>query len=91
MTKKRPSVQVTHSAICVLRFRTLPALRAAFLPALPRGDGVVFAPLRPHLLRPRKVLRRGDYAHGGEVFDYGNGEWVVTAGGGEEIARWELA
>ena len=30
-------------------------------------------------------------AHGGEVCDYGNGEWVVTAGGGEEIARWELA
>lgn len=30
-------------------------------------------------------------AHGGEVVDYGNGEWVVTAGGGEEIARWELA
>jgi hypothetical protein len=29
--------------------------------------------------------------HGGEVVDYGNGEWVVTAGGGEEIARWELA
>ena len=30
-------------------------------------------------------------AHGGEVCDYGNGEWVVTTGGGEEIARWELA
>ena len=29
--------------------------------------------------------------HGGEVVDYGNGEWVVTTGGGEEIARWELA
>ena len=29
-------------------------------------------------------------AHGGEVSDYGNGEWVVTAGGGEEIARWEI-
>ena len=28
--------------------------------------------------------------HGGEVLDYGNGEWVVTAGGGEEIARWEI-
>ena len=38
---------------------------AAFLPAFPRGDGVVFASLRPHLLRPCKVLRRGDYAlHG---------------------------
>ena len=30
-------------------------------------------------------------AHGGKVCDYGNGEWVVTTGGGEEIARWELA
>ena len=29
-------------------------------------------------------------AHGGEVVDYGNGEWVVTSRGGEEIARWEL-
>ena len=28
--------------------------------------------------------------HGGEVVDYGNGEWVVTSSGGEEIARWEL-
>ena len=28
--------------------------------------------------------------HGGEVVDYGNGEWVVNAPGGEEIARWEL-
>ena len=28
--------------------------------------------------------------HGGEVVDYGNGEWVVTTRGGEEIARWEL-
>lgn len=30
-------------------------------------------------------------AHCGEVVDYGNGEWVVTSKGGEEIARWELA
>ena len=46
-------------------------LCAAFLPTLPRGDGVVFASLRPHLLRPRRVLRRGDYAlHGlGDGFD----------------------
>ena len=29
-------------------------------------------------------------AHGGEVVDYGNGEWVVTSKGGEEIARWEI-
>ena len=29
-------------------------------------------------------------AHGGEVVDYGNGEWVVTSSGGEEIARWEI-
>ena len=29
--------------------------------------------------------------HGGEVVDYGNGEWVVTSSGGEEIARWEIA
>ena len=28
--------------------------------------------------------------HGGEVVDYGNGEWVVQSAGGEEIARWEL-
>ena len=28
-------------------------------------------------------------AHCGEVVDYGNGEWVVTSKGGEEIARWE--
>ena len=28
--------------------------------------------------------------HGGEVVDYGNGEWVVTTRGGEEIARWEI-
>ena len=30
-------------------------------------------------------------AHGGEVVDYGNGEWVVTSSGGEEIARWEIS
>ena len=30
-------------------------------------------------------------AHGGEVVDYGNGEWVVTSRGGVEIARWELS
>lgn len=30
-------------------------------------------------------------AHGGEVVDYGNGEWVVQSSGGEEIARWEIA
>lgn len=29
-------------------------------------------------------------AHGGEVVDYDNGEWVVTSRGGEEIARWEI-
>lgn len=29
-------------------------------------------------------------AHGGEVVDYGNGEWVVNSTSGEEIARWEL-
>ena len=29
-------------------------------------------------------------AHGGEVVDYGNGEWVVNSAGGEEIARWEI-
>ena len=29
-------------------------------------------------------------AHGGEVFDYGNGEWVVITRDGEEIARWEI-
>jgi hypothetical protein len=28
--------------------------------------------------------------HNGEVVYYGNGEWVVTSRGGEEIARWEL-
>ena len=30
-------------------------------------------------------------AHGGEVVDYGNGEWVVTSKGGVEIARWEIS
>ena len=30
-------------------------------------------------------------AHNGEVVDYGNGEWVVTSSGGEEIARWEIS
>ena len=30
-------------------------------------------------------------AHGGEVVDYGNGEWVVTSSGGDEIARWEIS
>ena len=29
--------------------------------------------------------------HGGEVLDYGNGEWVVNSRSGEEIARWEVA
>ena len=29
-------------------------------------------------------------AHGGEVVDYGNGEWAVSSRSGEEIARWEL-
>ncbi len=29
-------------------------------------------------------------AHGGEVLDYGNGEWVVNSRSGEEIARWEI-
>ena len=29
--------------------------------------------------------------HGGEVVDYGNGEWVVQSASGEEIARWEIA
>ena len=28
--------------------------------------------------------------YGGEVVDYGNGEWVVQSAGGEEIARWEI-
>ncbi len=28
--------------------------------------------------------------HGGEVVDYGNGEWVVNSRSCEEIARWEL-
>ena len=28
--------------------------------------------------------------HNGEVVYYGNGEWVVTSRGGEEIARWEI-
>ena len=28
--------------------------------------------------------------HGGEVVDYGNGEWVVNSSSGEEIARWEI-
>jgi len=28
--------------------------------------------------------------HGGEVVDYGNGEWVVNSPSGEEIARWEI-
>ncbi len=27
---------------------------------------------------------------GGEVVDYGNGEWVVNSCSGEEIARWEI-
>jgi hypothetical protein len=27
---------------------------------------------------------------GGEVVDYGNGEWVVNSRSGEEIARWEV-
>ena len=30
-------------------------------------------------------------AHGGEVVDYGNGEWVVMSKGGVEIARWEIS
>lgn len=29
-------------------------------------------------------------AHGGEVVDYGKGEWVVNSCSGEEIARWEI-
>ena len=29
-------------------------------------------------------------AHGGEVVDYGNGEWVVNSRNGEEIAHWEI-
>ena len=29
--------------------------------------------------------------HNGEVVYYGNGEWVVTSRGGEEIARWEIS
>ena len=29
-------------------------------------------------------------AHGGEVVDYGNGEWVVNSPSGEEVARWEM-
>ena len=62
MTQKWPSVQVTHSANVGLIGIVLFLFGAAFLPALPRGDGVVFAALRPHLLRPREVLRRGDDA-----------------------------
>ena len=27
---------------------------------------------------------------GGEIVDYGNGEWVVNSRSGEEIARWEI-
>lgn len=55
----------------LLPFLSLSSLCAASLPALTRGDGVILAPLRPHLLRPRKVLRRGDYAlHGlGDCLD----------------------
>ena len=30
-------------------------------------------------------------SHNGNVVDYGNGEWVVTSRGGEEIARWEIS
>ena len=30
-------------------------------------------------------------AHGGEVVAYGHGAGGVAAGGGAEIARWELA
>ena len=30
-------------------------------------------------------------AHGGEVVDYGNGEWVVNSRSGEEIARYWTA
>ena len=62
MTQNWPSVQVTHSANVGLIGIGLFPLGAAFLPALPRGDGVVFSSLRPHLLRPRKVLRRRDDA-----------------------------
>ena len=29
--------------------------------------------------------------HGGDVVDYGNGEWVVNSRSGEEIARWEIS
>ncbi len=29
--------------------------------------------------------------HNGEAVNYGNGEWVVTSRGGEEIARWEIS
>lgn len=62
MTQKWPSVQVTHSANEGLIGIALFPFGAAFLPALPRGDGVVFSSLRPHLLRPSKVLRRRDDA-----------------------------
>ena len=30
-------------------------------------------------------------AHGGEVVDYGNGEWGGMSKGGMEIARWEIS
>lgn len=29
--------------------------------------------------------------YNGEAVNYGNGEWVVTSRGGEEIARWEIS
>ena len=37
----------------------------------------------------RDALEIAD-AHGGEVVDYGNGEWVVNSPSGEEVARWEM-
>ena len=37
----------------------------------------------------RDALEIAD-AQGGEVVDYGNGEWVVNSPSGEEVARWEM-
>ena len=41
-----------------------------------------------HIERDAEEVAAGN---GGEVVDYGNGEWVVNSRSGEEIARWEVA